>query len=107
VQQRLLATRAPLYAFTNTNPTHEQAWRARFPNALIHFEEIFVSSTIGARKPERVAFELVTGRMGVAPDRILFLDDSLENVEGARSAGLNALWVRSEQEVVRALDQFC
>lgn len=106
VQQRLAATDTPLYAFTNTNPTHEQAWRARYADALVHFREIFVSSTLGARKPERIAFEIVAERMGLAPADIVFLDDTLENVEGAADAGFNAVWVRSQNDVVRALDEF-
>ncbi|MGE0622991.1 MAG: HAD family hydrolase [Pseudomonadales bacterium] len=101
-----VAQRLPLFAFTNTNPTHERAWRHRYGNALIHFDEIFVSSTIGQRKPEPAAFLWVADAMGVHPERILFLDDNAENVAGARSAGLQTVWVRSEADVVDALGRF-
>jgi len=101
-----LAGRLPLCAFTNTNPTHELASRSRFADALVHFDEIYVSSRIGLRKPDRAAFEWVTAAMGVAPERILFLDDNRQNVAGAEAAGLQAVWIRSEADVVSALARF-
>jgi len=103
---RTLNGTIPMYAFTNTNPTHEAVWRNRYPEALGHFEEIFVSSTIGLRKPDVDAYEWVAAAMSLAPEEILFLDDTLENVEGARTAGLQTEWIRSEQDVVQALTRF-
>ena len=101
-----LSGRLPLYAFTNTNPTHEAAWRARYSHALVRFEEIFVSSSIGMRKPDRAAFEWVAAAMDTAPERILFLDDNPENIAGARRAGLTTAQVRGEAEVLSALDTY-
>ena len=101
-----LAGRVPLYAFTNTNPTHERAWRSRYADALAHFDEIYVSSRIGLRKPDQAAFEWVADAMGVAPGRILFLDDNRQNVEGAEAAGMQTVWVRSEADVVSTLARF-
>jgi putative hydrolase of the HAD superfamily len=108
VQNRLgeLAGSIPLYAFTNTNATHEVTWRGRYPQALSHFEEIFVSSSIGMRKPDREAYEWVADAMELAPSEILFLDDNAENVEGARAAGLQTVWVQREEDVVDALRRF-
>jgi putative hydrolase of the HAD superfamily len=45
----------------------------------------------------------VAERIGVAPSAILFFDDTAENVEGARAAGLQAVLVRSPQDVEQAL----
>ena len=101
-----LTDRLPLYAFTNTNPTHEAVWRARYPGALVHFEDIFVSSTIGLRKPDQAAFEWVVAAMDTAPERILFLDDNPANVAGARRAGLTTAQTCGESEVLAALESF-
>lgn len=108
LQQRLssLAGQIPLFAFTNTNPTHEAAWRSRYGDALRHFEDIFVSSRIGLRKPDRDAFDWVAEAMGLDPATILFLDDNPENVEGARAAGYQTAWIRSEADVLSALTRF-
>lgn len=95
--------RVPVYAFSNTNAAHMRVWSPRFAPALAHFREVFVSHELGARKPERAAFEEVARRIGVAPPRILFFDDTRTNVEGARAAGLQSVWVREPQDVADAL----
>ena len=103
---RELSAILPLYAFTNTNPTHEATWRARYGNDLGHCEDIFVSSSMGLRTPEPAAFEWVTAAMGLAPERILFLDDIPENVAGAEQAGLTTVRTHGESEVLAALEAF-
>lgn len=96
----------PLFAFTNTNPTHEAEWRARFAPAVAHFEEIYVSSSIGLRKPDQQAFEWVINAMRLSPEKILFLDDNPENIAGAERVGLTTVQARGEDEVLRALAEF-
>ena len=103
---RELSGRLPLFAFTNTNPTHEAEWRARYSQALGHFEEIYVSSTIGLRKPDQQAFEWVATAMQLAPAEILFLDDNPENIAGAQRSGLTTARTLGEDEVLAALAEF-
>lgn len=93
----------PCYGFSNSNPTHEAFWRAQFNTALQPFHEVFVSSTLGQRKPDRAAFELIASATGVALESMLFFDDTQENVLGARAAGLDAVQVESPGDVRRAL----
>jgi HAD superfamily hydrolase (TIGR01509 family) len=102
-QLKAAAARMPIYAFTNTNRAHEAFWSVAYADMLSHFRRIFVSSTIGLRKPDAEAFHYVAREMGVAPARILFFDDSLANIEGARAAGLQTVHVRSNADVVAAL----
>jgi HAD superfamily hydrolase (TIGR01509 family) len=97
------ARRLPLYAFTNTNPDHELVWSQRFAGVLGNFKEIYVSSTIGLRKPDAAAFDYVVKAIGVPAERIVFFDDGIENVEGARARGLQAVHVRSSADVADAL----
>jgi putative hydrolase of the HAD superfamily len=96
---RSIRTKVPLYAFSNSNPAHARVWRARFAAALPVFRKVFVSYELGARKPERAAFEAIAREIGVAPERILFFDDTAENVAGARTAGVQAVLVRTPQGV--------
>jgi len=108
VQAKLaeLSGQLPLYAFTNTNATHELTWRSRYPHAFAHFDGIFVSSTIGLRKPDYDAFQWVARAMEVSPERILFLDDNRENIAGAQAAGMQTEWIRSEADVIDVLSRF-
>lgn len=93
----------PCYAFTNSNPIHRAAWTVAYPNAIAAFERIFVSSELGLRKPERAAFDAVARAIGADPSTILFFDDTLENVQGARAAGMHAVLVREPADVEEAL----
>lgn len=102
VLQRLSGT-VPLYAFSNTNAAHVENFTRRFRSVLRHFDEVYVSSAIGHRKPELKSFLHVAEAVGQSPGDILFFDDSLENIEGARKAGLQTVHVRSHDDVLAGL----
>jgi glucose-1-phosphatase len=97
------ARRVPLYAFTNTNRDHERVWSQRFSDVLGNFKQIYVSSTIGLRKPDAAAYDHVVRAIGVPAGRIVFFDDVRENIDGARARGLQAVHVRSSADVADAL----
>jgi FMN phosphatase YigB (HAD superfamily) len=96
--------RLPLFALSNTNNAHVEYFSERYANLLGHFREIFLSSTIGLRKPDAAAYDHVVGAIGVPASRILFFDDLAENVEAARARGLHAVQVKSSTDVAHALD---
>lgn len=98
-----LAARIPIDLFSNTNAAHCEVWRPRYAAALAPFRRQFASHEIGLRKPSRESFHHVARAMGVEPGRILFLDDTRENVAGARAAGLQAVHVREPADVERAV----
>lgn len=98
-----VADRYPLYGFTNTNDTHAACWRELFGDKLGHFEDIYVSSEIGVRKPDVHAYHNVCERMSSTPDQVIFLDDSAANIRGAHDAGLDARHVQTEAEVAATL----
>ena len=97
------ARRLPLYAFSNTNPAHVAHFSRAYTDVLSHFREIFLSSSIGLRKPDAEAYDHVIKAIGVPASRILFFDDSAANIEGARARGLSAIHVTSTDDVARAL----
>ncbi len=91
----------PLYVLTNTNAVHAAAWGRRHRELLRHFAHLFVSSEMGCRKPDSAAFRAVAAFAGVPAERILFLDDSPENVEGATMAGMQAIRVQQPEDIPR------
>jgi len=99
-----VARRLPLYAFSNSNRAHELYWSTRFAGVLCHFRQIYVSSTIGLRKPDPEAYNHVVKAIGTLPERIVFFDDVSENVDAARACGLQAFQVKSTAEVANAID---
>ena len=97
------AKRLPLYAFSNTNAAHVEHFSRAYANVLGHFREIFLSSSIGLRKPDAGAYDHVVKAVGVPAHRIVFFDDLAENIEGARARGLMAVHVTSPDDVADAL----
>ncbi|CAN5716668.1 HAD family phosphatase [soil metagenome] len=93
----------PTYAFTNTNVLHQSVWAPRFAAELAPFRRIFSSAELGLRKPEPAAFHLVAAEIGVPLERMLFFDDTAENVDAARALGLRSVLVRSPGDVEHAL----
>jgi len=97
------ARRLPLYAFSNTNGAHVGHFSAAYADVLGHFRQIFLSSSIGLRKPDAAAYDHVVKAIGVPARRIVFFDDLPENIEGARARGLSAVHVTSLGDVADAL----
>jgi len=97
------ALRLPLYAFSNTNSPHVDYFSQRYADVLGHFREMFLSSSIGLRKPDAQAYDHVVNAIGVPAGRIVFFDDLAENIEGARERGLIAVHITSPDDVAKAL----
>ena len=93
----------PLYAFSNTNAPHVAHFSNAYADVLGHFREIFLSSTIGLRKPDAAAYDHVVRAIGVPASRIVFFDDSAENIEGAQARGLIGVHVKAPDDVAAAL----
>jgi putative hydrolase of the HAD superfamily len=93
----------PLYAFSNTNRAHVETFTKIYADVLKPFRELYLSSTIGLRKPDAEAFDHVVKAMGVPASRIVFFDDLAENIEGARARGLKAVHVTSVSDIADAL----
>lgn len=85
-------------------------WSAEtFPRArtlypvLDEFEGIVVSGFEGMAKPDPRIYRLLCERHGVAPERTVFIDDSLRNVEGARGVGMQAIHFQSPDALRESL----
>ena len=100
---RSLKDQIPLYAFTNSNPTHVRVWANLYAETLKNFRRVFVSSNMGVRKPEPEAFANIATAIGVPLSRILFFDDTKENVEGAMAVGMRAVHVSSVHGITEAI----
>jgi putative hydrolase of the HAD superfamily len=97
-----LSSRYTLACFSNTNELHWPLMRDEFGlGRMLH--HCFVSHQIGLLKPDADAFRHVAEQLGVTPERILFLDDNIINVEGARSVGMHAVRVEGIDGIRTAL----
>lgn len=83
-----LGARYRLFALSNGNADLAAIGIAR------HFESALAAREAGCLKPDPRIFRKLLDRAGVAPGEALHVgDDPLADVEGARRAGLGAVWV--------------
>ena len=87
--ERLDKVGIPLYAITNFGA---DTWAGFRPTAPIfdRFRDIVVSGDEKIAKPDPAIYALAERRFGFAPQAMLFIDDSLPNVEAARARGWHA-----------------
>jgi putative hydrolase of the HAD superfamily len=60
---------------------------------------VYFSSDIGMRKPDGEAFEYVCKQNQLNPENVLFVDDSPQHVEGAKSVGIDAILLQKNADV--------
>jgi putative hydrolase of the HAD superfamily len=87
-----------LFLLSNTNEIHESKFESdfmvKFGYALGElFEHSFYSHTMGLRKPNADIFQEVLRLTELDVSETLFIDDILQNTEGAQSVGLHVLHI--------------
>jgi len=90
-----------LISLTNTNAIHYKVWTVKYANTLRHFEKIFSSHELGTRKPESKIFEIALDYLKTKPEQTLFLDDNLDNINGAKEIGINTILVTSNAQMLK------
>ena len=82
--------RYPLYALTNWSHETFPIARKKF-DFLNLFNDIVVSGVEKMKKPSHRFYQLLLDKHQLAPDKTLFIDDNLRNIEAAREVGLQAV----------------
>ena len=87
-----------LLLLSNTDAIHYGWVMERYP-IMRHFDHCVLSFELGLRKPEPGIYEDAIRQAGCAPSEIFFTDDIMENVEGARLAGIDAVQFQSLEQL--------
>ena len=87
----MLARQAEVAVLTNNGPMVIDLIPILMPD-IWHLlnGRVLSSAHFGIEKPAPRVYELAVARLGHRPERTLFFDDNMENVAGARAAGLLA-----------------
>lgn len=94
-----------LFLLSNTNEIHEKAFmeiimRDYGKNVLDEvFEKIYLSHHLNMRKPDAEIFEKVMRENNLKANETLFVDDSIQHIQGAEKAGLKTLFVEKGKMV--------
>jgi len=79
-----------LYALTNWSIETFPVALKRY-DFLKQFEGIVISGEEKTRKPQPKIYKIALDRYKLSPEKCLFIDDSLDNVNGAKKLKINAL----------------
>ena len=94
-----------LFLLSNTNEIHIKCFRKIIESSYgknifdAIFEHQYYSSDIGMRKPNPECFQYVLEKNGIEPSETLFIDDSIQHVEGARKLKINAYHLISGENI--------
>ena len=95
-----------IFLLSNTNQIHFNSFSAYMENKFKRnifsdvFEKVYVSHEVHMRKPGAEIFELVVKENNLRKSETLFIDDSIQNIEGAKKIGLNTVFLKPGKSIL-------
>lgn len=68
------------------------------------FDDVLVSSRVGMIKPQAKFFELAASRLDCLPEECAMVDDLIDNIAGAKTAGMSGVVFKSASQCQRDLE---
>ncbi len=102
----LLKEKYRTFLLSNTNDIHLDAFHSIIKkenqlNSLSPlFEKVYFSCEMKMRKPDTEIFLSVCDQNNLVPENTLFIDDSIQHVEGAKKAGLQAYHLTNGETIL-------
>jgi len=90
---------------SNTNEIHYNLSLKRFA-ALQIVQKHYLSYKLRVMKPASGFYQTIIKDLGIPPSEMLFIDDLLEYVEGAQTAGMQAIKFENPAQLEEALKTF-
>lgn len=94
-----------LFLLSNTNEIHIEAFQKIIQSSYgenifdVIFEHQYYSSEMGMRKPNSDCFQFVLEENSLDPSETLFIDDSIQHVEGARKLKIKAYHLITGEDI--------
>ncbi len=102
---RRLKSVVPLVLLSNTREEWFDFVDKKF-DLSDYFVEKFLSFQLGCLKPDAKIFRLVSDRLKVAPEQLLFIDDKEENIRAAAKLGIAGIRFQGAAELERELKSY-
>lgn len=95
------------FALSNTNDIHVRKFNSIVEESLgsvhlfnEHFEEVYFSHEMKMRKPDSEIYLTVLQEQQLKPAETLFIDDNLDNIQGAANLGIQTLHLQDPQQLI-------
>jgi glucose-1-phosphatase len=89
----------PVFLLSNTNEIHQKYGWEKYDFIRL-FDEVILSNEVGSAKPDAAIYREAEKRSGKPAAEHLFIDDLIENVEGAKRVGWDAVLFRGYDDLV-------
>ena len=64
---------------------------------------MIISAEIGKIKPDRDFYEYILNKYHIKPEELLFLDDNINNINGASILGINTIKVNKDTNIYKEI----
>ena len=106
-----LSKKYQLFLLSNTDSIHINHFKEKngdeFYNRFYNcFEKVYFSYDLGMRKPDEEIYNFVIKENNLNPKTTLFVDDNLDNIEGAKKTGLQ-VWhlLKGKEDIIELFDK--
>lgn len=82
---------------SDTWPSLDRVFRSN--NLRDYFSTFVMSSKLGVWKPDQLMFNTALNELNMKPDEVLFIDDSIKNVEGAMELGIQSILMTRDNRI--------
>ncbi len=70
------------------------------------FDHLVISAEVGMVKPQAGIYLHALEQLDVQPGEAIFVDDFIENVEGARAVGMSAIHFKDTRQAIREIEEW-
>ncbi len=87
---------------SNFTDSARRVWTEVYP-FIQYFDGVVISAEVGLMKPDPKIYHLAAESLGVQAPEALFVDDFIENIEGAKAVGMQVLHFTDPETARRQL----
>lgn len=84
--------------------TNHLSYVRYFINENLSVDDVIISAEINKIKPNPDFYLFILNKYNLKPNELLFLDDNIENVEGAKQLGINVIKVEKEMNLLNEIE---
>ena len=86
--------------------TNHLSYVKDFINTNFDVDDVIISAEINKIKPNSDFYQFILDKYNLEPNELLFLDDNIENVDGAKKLGINVIKVEKEMSLLNEIERF-
>ena len=95
----------PIYVLSNF-PGDQYDKYEKHNSFLQIFDDKIISGHVGLAKPDIKIYQLAIDKFHLTPERSLFIDDKIENIEGAKQLGIQTIHLQNPDELPELIKPF-